>query len=357
MNRKLISILIVFLCLSLALTSCAGSGPAVSDGVRVTDMAGRDVTVPKDPKSICVLDAYAAPVVVMLGYGDRMPTTVNAVSRNLLLQSIAPALRNSAVVKTSGAVNAETILQAKTDLIIAGPDTYSSADEKAKLDTLGIPYIVVKYASMADQIAVVTLLGKALGSEAMAQKYTDYYKKCIDTVKNGVPEAGQPIRLYHAVNEATRTDYKGTLCADWISLLNVDNVSLNASLNMTEDKAYASLEQIYSWDPDIIIANESGVADYILTDSKWQGLRAVINKDVCQIPIGISRWGHPTSIETPLAILWLAGILYPQQFSVDIRAEMTSFYKTFFNYTISDREADDIISGYGVRTPKTVSSD
>ncbi len=82
----------------------------------------------------------------------------------------------------------------------------------------------------------------------------------------------------------------------------------------------------------------------------------MIDNEVYQIPIGISRWGHPTSIETPLAILWLAELLYPDQFDIDIRSEMMDFYKEFFNYAISDTEADDIISGYGIRTPKTTSA-
>ena len=359
MKKKIIPIILVIIILSLALTSCAAKTPAAADGVTVTDMAGREVTVPLEPKSICVLDAFAAPVVVMLGYGDRMPTTVNAVSRCLLLQAISPPLRNAAVVKTSGAMNGEAILQAKTDLMIVGGDTYSSADERAKLDTLRIPYIVVSYTTMDDQMQVVTLLGKALRNEDMAQRYVDYYEKCIDTVTKGVSSVpgSSAVRLYHAVNEATRTDYQGSLCADWIGLFRVVNVSLDTKLNMMEDKAYATLEQIYSWDPDIIIANESGVADYIKTDSKWQGLRAVLDGNVHQIPIGISRWGHPTSIETPLAIMWLADLLYPERFGFDIRAEMASFYKTFYNYTISGEEADDILSGSGIRTPKTVSSD
>ena len=359
MKKKLVPIILLIMILVISASGCAAARAPSAGGVTVKDMAGREVTVPEDPKSICVLDAYAAPIVVMLGYGDRMPTTVNAVTRNLLLQAICPALKNAAVVKTSGAVNGETILQAQTDLMIVGADTYSSPDEKAKLETLGIPYLVVNYTTMADQMQVVTLLGKALRNEEMAQRYVDYYQKCVNTVKTGMadmPESS-PLRLYHSVNEATRTDYKGSLSADWIGLFNVENVSLDTKLNMMEDKAYATLEQIYTWDPDIIIANESGVADYIRTDSKWQGLRAVINGDVHQIPIGISRWGHPTSVETPLAILWLAELLYPEQYEVDISAEMTSFYQTFFNYSISPEEANDIISGYGVRTPKTVSSD
>ncbi len=33
-----------------------------------------------------------------------------------------------------------------------------------------------------------------------------------------------------------------------------------------------------------------------------------------QAPIGISRWGHPGSLETPLAVLWTAKTVYPDKF-------------------------------------------
>jgi iron complex transport system substrate-binding protein len=291
----------------------------------------------------------------MLGYGDRMPATINAVSRDLLLQSIAPALADSVVVKSGGSLNAETILEKKTDLIIIGIETYLDTDERAKLDVMGIPYLVVRYTNMQEQMDVVSLLGRALQAEETADAYNAYYQRCIDLVSEGsasVP-AAEIRRMYHSVNEATRTDYVGSLCADWIALTRVINVSLDTDLSFEEDKAYATLEQIYAWDPDLIICNESGVADYILSDSKWQGLRAVINQTVYQIPIGISRWGHPTSVETPLAILWLGKLLYPDRFEIDVRAEMTQFYRDFFHYELSADEADGIISGYGVRTPKT----
>ncbi len=355
MKRKIILTIAILLCLSVAVSACAPARQPGTAGVTITDMAGRTVTVPDSPQSICVLDPYAAAIVVMLGFGERMPTTVNAVGRSILMQSICPPLQDAVIVKTNGAINAETVLQYQTDLIIVGADMYASADEKAKLDTMAIPYVVVEYSSMAEQIAVVTLLGEALQKEDTALAYTDYYEDCIDLVTQTVPDNApeDAIRLYHSVNEAVRTDYPGSLGADWIGLMNVTNVSLDTPLSMTEDKAYATLEQIYNWDPDVIICNESGVADYILTDSKWQGLRAVLDTTVYQIPIGISRWGHPTSIETPLAILWLSEVLYPSLFETDIGDEVLRFYDTFYDYSLSADELESILTGVGVRTPKS----
>ena len=37
-------------------------------------------------------------------------------------------------------------------------------------------------------------------------------------------------------------------------------------LFLKKRKTYTTLEQVFVWDPDIIICNESGVNDYILQD-------------------------------------------------------------------------------------------
>ena len=67
------------------------------------------------------------------------------------------------------------------------------------------------------------------------------------------------------------------------------------------------------WDPEVIIVNEAGVADYIMTNKQWSSLSAVKKNKVYQMPIGISRWG--THSLEPLAILWTARTLYPDLFA------------------------------------------
>ena len=93
--------------------------------------------------------------------------------------------------------------------------------------------------------------------------------------------------------------------------------------------------------------------DYILTDEKWQGLGAVIAGKVYQIPIGVTRWGHPTSVETPLALMWLAELLYPDMFDINIDAEIRQFFNTFYGFAIDDEWIEAIKEGDNMRRPKT----
>lgn len=359
--KKGIGILLVVV---LLLTGC--SGPSQGNGAQnggdpkeetpivVTDSVGRQVEIPKDWDAIATLDPFAGQCVILYGHGDKMPATIGGVKRDLLLQEMEPALANASVVKESGAMNAEAVMSMGIDLIFLKSDMYTNDGERQKLDNVGVPYIVIDYRTIEEQKETFLLIGKALGEEEEAQKMVDYYEKAIERAQKvvaSVPEDQRP-KLYHAVNEALRTDVAGSLEAEWIGITGVHNVSLEDDLFLNEGKTYTNLEQIYTWDPDLIICNESGIDDFILSEPKWQGLRAVKVKQVYQVPIGVSRWGHPSSTETPLGILWLTKLLYPEAFKeLDLKEELTEYYQTFYDYTLSEDMYEKIISGDGIRTP------
>ena len=344
----------LFLC---ALTACGSAPAAPSDAVTVTvtDCAGRKVTVPKEPVSICTLCPFSGHMAILLGAGEQITSTVNNVSRSELIREICPSITQASVVKNSGSVNAEEILRLGTDLIIVNDGTYRSDAEKAKLDAIGVPYVVIGYETIDEQLKAVEILGKTLGKQEKAAEYVKYFRDVIETI-SGV-QSDQTPRLYHAVNEAVRTDAADSYCAEWIALTGADNVSTaGGSLRMDGDKAFTTLEQIYAWDPDLIVCNEAQVDDYILTDAKWQGLRAVQEKKVYQIPVGVTRWGHPTSVETPLAILWLAALLHPDALGhLDMNSMIRDFYKRFFDYELSDAWLTAILEADSMRTPRTES--
>ncbi len=350
--KRMTSLALVCVLLLCALCGCTPKTQPQTDGITVTDCAGRTVTVPADPQSICALSPFSGPMVTLLGFGDRITTTCNNAARSLLLAEICPQIRNAVVVKNSGSVNGEEVLANGTDLMFADMSVYENEAERAKLDALGIPYVVVDFETIDEQFRAVRVLGDALQQSEKAEQYIHWFQSALDRA-DAAAKTGTPVRLYHAVNEAVRTDYKGSYCAEWIAHTGVTNVSLESgTLNMEGNKAYTTLEQIYAWNPDLIICNEAQVDDYILSDEKWVGLSAVQTGRVYQIPIGITRMGHPTSLETPLALLWLTKLLYPDTFEVDLDAEIKDFYQFFFGYTISDDWLAAIKDGSEMRTPK-----
>lgn len=325
---------------------------AASTGKMITDTLGRKVKVPDRIERVGCLYAFTGHVAVMLGQGDKIVAVPGGLKRDVLLNQICPSIKNAAVPVLSGSINIEELLRVNPDLVFINLETAVNTDEVAKLDRFSIPYLVIDFQSMEEQRSAVRIIGQALGAEERARKYDEYYMDCINRVVEGVKNipASQQVRVYHSVNEATRTDPPDSLPADWMETAGVVNVSVDQPLRLVEGKNYASLEQILMWDPEVILVNEPGVANYMLTNSQWSSLKAVRNRRVYQMPVGISRWGHPGGLETPLALLWTARLLYPDHFAnIDMKAEARDFYKEFFEYGVNDATLNGILSGQGMR--------
>lgn len=351
--KKLTALLLVMI-ISTSLFGCAGNHKQnTNDYITITDTVGREVNVPTEVESISCICPFSGFFIVMFGHGNEITSLCNNMARSTLLNKFCPSIKNAVVVKNSGSVNAEELLNLKTDLIFVNEGTYQDSNERAKLDALNIPYVVIGFSTLQEQMDAVKVIGSALNQNEKAEKYITWYQSIINDVNEKLADYNEEeIDLYHAVNEATRTDYNGSICAEWIDLCKVNNVSINASLSIEGEKAYTTLEQIYQWNPQIIICNEPGVCEYILTDEKWAGLECVRNENVYQMPVGMSRMGHPTSPETPLALIWLCELLYPDIFDYDVKKEFYSFYKDFYDFELDDDTLNAIIQGDNMRIAK-----
>ncbi len=327
----------------------------VSDKLIVTDCLGREVELPENVDRVGCLYAFTGHVTAMLGRGDDIVAINNGLSRDVLLNMVSPGIEDNPVVYFSGKLNIEELLKAEPDLLFVETPFAQTEAEAAKLDKFNITYIAIDFNNMEEQMTAIQTIGDALGMTEKAREYNQYYQDCIDRVSQVSAEIPQDkrVRLYHSVNEATRTDTKDSLAADWLEKVGVINVSVNQELKFLDGKNFASLEQILLWDPEVILVNESGVGEYMLNNSQWASLKAVKEGRVYQMPIGISRWGHPGGMETPLAILWTAKTIYPEYFEdLDMKKETRYYYKQFFNYDMSDEQIERILQGEEKRKPK-----
>jgi len=259
------------------------------------------------------------------------------------------------VPKGSGVINIEELVKTEPDVVFVKRDTSNNEAEVEKLNKSKIPFLVVDFNSMQEQQNAIAMIGKAVGATDKATQYNQYYQKCIARVQKQVADIPQQekVRVFHSISEATRTDIQKSLSGDWTQAAGANNVAVNENLKSLEGKYFASLEQILLWDPQVILVNELGVADYIVTNKQWAPLAAVKNHMVLQMPNGISRWGHPSSPETPLAVLWLAKTIYSDKFTdLDMVTETKLFYKEFFGFELSDEVVNRILFGEGMRTAR-----
>jgi iron complex transport system substrate-binding protein len=110
-----------------------------------------------------------------------------------------------------------------------------------------------------------------------------------------------------------------------------------------------SLEQIYQWNPDIILVwsgNFDGMDSYreIRTSVKWRNLDAVKRNAVYQVPWRPFGWiDRPPGMNRLIGVVWLANLLYPDVFPYDMVAVVKEFFLKFYHYNMSDEEAQKII--------------
>jgi iron complex transport system substrate-binding protein len=125
-------------------------------------------------------------------------------------------------------------------------------------------------------------------------------------------------------------------------------VNAGGTLEITGDNTSGfvamDMEKIYAMDPDIIIMSNfdpftpEQIYNNEIADADWSQLKAVQNHRVYKIPMGIYRWSQP-NVEAHLFLEWLGKLTQPEAFAeVDLKADTIEFYKTMFNYDLSEAE-------------------
>ena len=345
----------------LAILACSllfSNGVSVSDALAdrsVVDSLDRNMILPAKVDRIACMYAFTGHVVAMLGEAEKIVAVSNGLKRDVLLSEMFPSIGRAVVPKFQGAINIEELTGARPDVVFVQAQTGRNKALTDKLDAVGLLWVAVDFHTMAEQREVVALIGKVIGAEAKAEQYINYYLRCIGrvaSVLNTIGSNARP-RVYHSFVEPNRTSPIHSLPSDWLAAVGAINVAEQSPVGLSEENEYVGIEQILLWNPDVILANEPGVIESIRKDPKWAPIAAVKSNRLYQLPIGISRWGHPGSLETPLAVLWTAGVLYPEKFKkIDIAAEVKGFYRQFFNYELTEQVVNHILSGRGMRLNK-----
>lgn len=356
-NRKFNTFFnITLFILLIFFTNCWADQVVTAEKKIVIDCFGREVEMPEKMERIGCLFAYSGHAVALLNRGPDIVAIVDGLRRDVLFTEMFPNIKDAIVPSKSSVINIEELARADCDILFIQGENAVNEAYVAQIEQFDIPYLVVAYNSIDEHQYSMEMIGEALGETEEAREYIDYYNNCIKRVQDKIKDIpfSERVTVYHSVNEATRTDAKGTLSAEWLEVAGAHNVSLDADLKFLENKYFANMEQILLWDAEVFIVNEENVDKYILTNEQWADLQAVKNKRVYKMPNGVSRWGHPTNaLETPLAILWTAKLLYPDLFAdINMQEEVKYFYSTFFEWDLTDEYVEKILSGEGMRLRK-----
>ena len=168
--------------------------------------------------------------------------------------------------------------------------------------------------------------------------------KCIAEV----PETDRPsaLILWKYADGVPQVSGQGTFGTYWMKRLGVTDKALEAT-----GFAQASMEQIYSWDPDILFLDGPGLQPLRTEDvlsgnvdgADFSTLTAVQNGRVYNTTLGMWNWFTPNP-DAPLVLAWLACNTYPDAFAdYPLGDTIKEYYKTWYGYDVTDDELEEML--------------
>ncbi|HAE38327.1 MAG TPA: ABC transporter substrate-binding protein [Candidatus Riflebacteria bacterium] len=321
---------------------------AVTAGREVTDMTGRKVIVPEVIETVFAGSLYGY---TMLGsLAPEMLVATPLPPRNCDKKFLHPNLHNLPVIEKI--TDTESLAKVKPDVVVVWADKEQPFHKKSEdvLNSLKIPFVYVIVGNLGDvqdYPAAFTFLGKLLGKEDRAAQLADYCQKTLSdvaTVVQKVTARFRPGVYYAECEDGLATEYDDSLHAHPLKLLGDVNVHRG---HMTEHKGMEkiSLDQLVAYNPDVIIAWNRAFAQNILRDPAWASIRAVRDRRVYAIPNAPFNWfDRPPCFMRILGLKWLAHILYPKDYAIDLVKETQKFYALFLNSEITAEAAGRIIT-------------
>ncbi len=310
----------------------------------ITDMAGRNVTIPAEVNRVVTL--YPPATKIMYTIAPDKLVGIDKVSVGYEgFKEIDPRIKDMPVVGTGSAVNNEVVMSLNPDVIITVPRSGSSPPDKLQ-ETLGIPVICVNPRDHDGIKKTHQLIGDVLGEEDRAEELVSYYNEKVNYITDKtsrIPE-DEKARVYFAGGGPKGGSVLTTVGKKFIWH---DNIHVAGGINVAENLTgyfnTVSIEQVIRWDPEVIITGRAeGASEDILSDPKWRDIRAVRNGRVYVIPYYTHTWGYPTS-EWIIGTMWLADRLYPETVELDMTVETKEFYSKFFRCDLSDEEVYEIL--------------
>ena len=323
----------------------------------VTDQLGREVTIPAEVTEVAmggILPYFSTWYVATNSTKEIVgmhPNSYNA-AKNSILADISPDVLKA---KTSYIQNGEINIE---ELLKVNPQIYFeiSTDEKSieKLTEAGIPTIAVKAidAAAAEPLATfnswLELTGQITGTNDRINLFLAKGKEVqeeLDLQLDSIQEEDKPRVLFLHQHSEKNIVVGGSnfFSSQWLKATGAINVAEDVQ-GMKE----VNMEQIYSWNPDIIyITNftETQPIDLLqnqVSGQDWSQVKAVQDKKVYKIPLGIYRW-FPPSGDAPLMLKWLAQNNHPDLFTYDMKEEIKNYYAEFYEYTLTDEEIERIL--------------
>ena len=320
--------------------------------IKIVDHAGLEVEIPSNITRVVIdqVPLTATYCMYMGGNIDKLIGVSGSVlnyARMTVLIDIIPELNN---VNTSfyenGELNIEELIKLKPDVVLYNA---GNAGHRELFQKAGIP--CVGFSTDGDPTLLyaewLRLLEKVFQEEGKVADKIAYGDSIIADTKARVANVSDSEKVNALILFSWRDGSPSVAGANkhfgrfWLAAANVNNAAQSqtgiASVNM---------EQLYSWNPDIIFMpgpmqcpiSPAQVLSNSVEGADFSPLKAVQNGQVYSSDYGMNTWYTPNP-DAPLVITWIAMKCYPELFKdVDLAKLTKDWYKKSYGFELTDAQ-------------------
>ena len=352
-NKWLAMLLAVVMVLSFA---ACGKEPAptpqpepttdVTYPVTVKDMAGREVTLEKQPERIVSGYYISSSACIALGLTDKMVGIEDKSTKRPIYKLAAPALIDLPNVGSAKAFDLEACIATEPDLVIL---PMKQKDTAQTLQEMGIATLLVLPESHEQLIEMFTLIGTATNTVKQAEKLISYYNTKLSAVTEltrDIPDDEKPVVYLGSTGDILRTAPREMYQASLITTAGGKNAG-----DVLEGSSWTDIdnETFLTMNPDIIVIPTDNFAvsspDYtaedVMNNPTFSDVTAVKNGAVYQMPIGYEAWDSPVPSGI-LGTLWMLKTLHPELYPAEqFAADVNEFYTVFYGFSVNEQDLRD----------------
>lgn len=341
---SLISVAAIAMLLTIVMDIATPSGAYARE---IVDMLSRRVSVPDIVSRIysvappTTLVVYAMKPESLLGWNFAHSLSQQDAQKFLDARTInLPVLGN--MMGHGQQANLEEIVAMKPDLVVAWANAFlDTTSITQRFSKSNIPVIFLKLEALTDYAVAFNVMGEILNRPESGASLAAYVTGAIEKVEAALEAIKnvEPRWVYYAESpDGLATDCDESLHTEAIRRAggaNVYRCKQGALIGMEK----VTVEQVVQFAPDFILALDQGFAKGVAKDPRWRNVKAVAAGKVRAVPRIPFNWvDRPPSFMQALGMQWLANLLYPSLFPIDIAAETKTFYKLFLHVDLSDAD-------------------
>ena len=243
-------------------------------------------------------------------------------------------------------LNKEALMAAFPDVVIDMGEIKGSREAMINdLDKLSgdimIPVIFIE-AYLDNTPEVYRTAGKLLGLEDRAEELAAFAEDAIGMAADAREKIDDPITVYYSTSpDGLEAIAEGNFHGEVIEKIGAKNI---VPSSFGESGGSISMEQLYIWNPEVILFQEEEAYRHAMESPEWQVLDAVAEGNVYLIPSEpYSFIDAPPATNRIIGIYWLGNLLYPELYPVDVVQKTIEYYSLYYSYDLTEEHAREIL--------------